>query len=429
MNFRKSCKMTAPYVLILVLWISVCTVILMPDSTSRALHVPAFSHAPSDAQESFLASQVITHSPQSHVPSVVNWFTRASDAQDESAKRLSPFVRTSQPTQVVPDLKVIPGGHSIGVRLKSSGAMVVGFHHVQQDDQIQVSPAESAKFTIGDLITHINDKPIQDASQFSMYITEGGKSDLPLRISILRNQEKLELTVKPVYDVKNKTYQIGLYIRDAATGIGTLSFYAPDQQVYGALGHVITDMDTKKPIEVGEGEIVHSQVTSINKSQHGQPGEKRALFFKDSEVLGTIEKNTPFGIFGKMNVQPAHSYVQERVPVALREDVQKGPAHLYTVIDGHQVEKFDVEIVQTHKQNKPTTKGMVIKITDPKLLAKTGGIIQGMSGSPIMQNGKLVGAVTHVFVNDPTTGYGCYMEWMIADAGIALRPNQEPQAS
>jgi stage IV sporulation protein B len=182
-------------------------------------------------------------------------------------------------------------------------------------------------------------------------------------------------------------------------------------------------MDTQTPIPIGDGTIVHSNVTSISKSQNGEPGEKRASFTNDSKVLGNIVKNTPFGIFGKMNAAPEHGLHKEAIPVAFAEEVKEGPAYIYTVVSGQKVEKFDIEVVHVTKQDFPATKGMVIKITDPRLLEKTGGIVQGMSGSPIIQNGKVIGAVTHVFVNDPTSGYGCFIEWMLQDAGIVLKPS------
>jgi stage IV sporulation protein B len=180
-------------------------------------------------------------------------------------------------------------------------------------------------------------------------------------------------------------------------------------------------MDTQTPIVVGDGQIVHSNVTSIAKSHSGEPGEKHAQIFRESKVIGNIEKNTSFGIFGKMNSAPDHSYANEAIPVAFAEEIKEGPAQIYTVLNGQKVEKFDIQIVHVSKQDYPATKGMVIKITDPRLLEKTGGIVQGMSGSPIVQDGKLVGAVTHVFVNDPTSGYGCFIEWMLQDSGIILK--------
>ncbi|MBP1989029.1 SpoIVB peptidase [Paenibacillus eucommiae] len=327
--------------------------------------------------------------------------------------------------QVIPDLKVIPGGQTIGVKIKSAGIMVVGHHLVTVAETQKTSPGEEAKIQLGDLITRINGKEIRDVSKVTDLVTKAGTNKTPLDLTIRRNNEEFQIKLQPVYDIVDKSYRLGLYIRDSAAGVGTLTFYAPNQGVYGALGHVITDMDTQTPITVGDGEIVHSNVTSISKSHNGEPGEKRAQFYKDSKVIGNIERNTPFGIFGKMHTAPEHSLDKEAIPVAFSEEVKQGPAQIYTVIEGQKVEKFDIQVVHVSRQDFPATKGMVIKITDPRLLEKTGGIVQGMSGSPIVQNGKIIGAVTHVFVNDPTSGYGCFIEWMLQDSGILLRQNAE----
>lgn len=326
---------------------------------------------------------------------------------------------------VVPDLKVIPGGQTIGVKLRSAGILVVGHHLVAKSKEQKISPGEEASIKLGDLIVRINGKYINDVSKVAPIVDEAGKARKPLDLTILRGGKETKAQITPVYDVEDRSYRLGLYIRDSAAGVGTLTFYAPDQGVYGALGHIITDMDTQSPIVVGEGEIVQSNVTSINKSHTGEPGEKRAHFFKESKVLGNIERNTHFGIFGKMKDMPDHSRFKEAIPVAFAEEVQEGPAQILTVVNGQQVETFDIEIVHVSRQQQPATKGLVIKITDPRLIDKTGGIVQGMSGSPIVQNGKLIGAVTHVFVNDPTSGYGCFIEWMLQDAGIMMKPTAQ----
>jgi stage IV sporulation protein B len=324
--------------------------------------------------------------------------------------------------QVIPDLKVIPGGQTIGVKVKAAGIMVVG-HHLVHTSSGEVSPGEQARLKPGDLIVEFNGKPLNDASKVSGIVQEAGESGVPLDLLVQRGKERFRTKLMPAYDEQDKAWRMGLYIRDSAAGVGTLTFYSPEHGVYGALGHVITDMDTQTPIVVGSGEILHSSVTSISKSQNGEPGEKRA-HFKEGRIIGNVERNTPFGIFGRMKEMPGHAYRSEAVPVAFAEEVEEGPAEIWTVVGGQKVEKFDIRIVHVAKQTTPATKGLVIKITDPKLLEKTGGIVQGMSGSPILQNGKLVGAVTHVFVNDPTSGYGCFIEWMLQDAGIMLKPEQ-----
>jgi stage IV sporulation protein B len=326
--------------------------------------------------------------------------------------------------QVIPDLRVVPGGQTIGVKVKSAGIMVVGHHQVQINTKSKISPGEDAKLRLGDLIIEINGQACNDISKIAPFAEIAGRNNAPLQLLVQRGKERFRTSLKPAYDQEDKAWRLGLYIRDSAAGVGTLTFYAPDQGVYGALGHVITDMDTQMPIVVGSGEILQSSVTSISKSQSGEPGEKRAHFLKESRTLGSVERNTPFGIFGQMKQMPEHSYHSEAIPVAFAEEVEEGPAQILTVVNKQKVERFNIEIVHVTKQASPATKGMVIRITDPKLLERTGGIVQGMSGSPIIQKGKLVGAVTHVFVNDPSSGYGCFIEWMLQDAGIMLNPEQ-----
>lgn len=325
---------------------------------------------------------------------------------------------------VVPDLKVIPGGQTIGVKIQSDGILVVGHHLVHVSPDKKISPGEQADLRLGDLIVKINGKPVRDVSKVAGIVAEAGKADKPVELDIRRGDKTFRTTVKPALDMNDQAWRLGIYIRDSAAGVGTLTFYAPEEGRFGALGHVISDLDTRTPIVPRGGEVVHSSVSSISKSQNGEPGEKRAHFFKEHVVLGTIEKNTPFGIFGRMERFPEYGVTDKPIPVAFADEVKEGPAEIYTVVDGQKVEKFKIEIVHAAKQPSPATKGLIIKITDPRLLERTGGIVQGMSGSPIIQNGKLVGAVTHVFVNDPTSGYGCYIEWMLQDAGVLLRTAQ-----
>lgn len=317
--------------------------------------------------------------------------------------------------EVLPDVRVIPGGQSIGVKLKSKGVLVVGHHMVQSS---QPSPGEKADIRVGDTILEMNGKRVTNAKQIGSIVNQAGKEQKGISVLYQRGDEKRRTTLYPEQDRRGESYRIGLYVRDTASGVGTLTFFDPKKKAYGALGHVITDVDTGKQIQVGGGKIVHSNVTSIQKGASGDPGEKRAIFFKEDQVLGSIARNTPFGVFGRMEQYPAEGLYQKPVPVALAEEVKEGPAQMLTVVQGQKVECYDIEIAHLIHQKYPATKGMIIKVTDPRLINKTGGIVQGMSGSPIMQDGKLVGAVTHVFVNDPTSGYGTYIEWMLKDAGV-----------
>lgn len=324
---------------------------------------------------------------------------------------------------VLPDLRVIPGGQSIGVKLQTAGVLVVG-HHLVDTGKEKVSPGEQAGVHVGDSIVKMNDMYINDMNDVKKMVREAGEKQTALQLLVVRGKEKLNLTLRPAKDKKDEEYRMGLYIRDSAAGVGTLTFYEPNSKAYGALGHVISDVDTGQAIVVGDGQIVRASVTSIEKGQSGNPGEKFARFYNESEVLGNITKNSPFGIFGKMKEEPKRSLYTEPIPIALAEQVKEGPAKILTVVEGQKVEEYSIEIVNVVKQHFPATKGMIIKVTDKRLLEKTGGIVQGMSGSPIIQDGKMVGAVTHVFVNDPTSGYGCYIEWMLQDAGLGVRPGQ-----
>ncbi|MCI3196593.1 SpoIVB peptidase [Bacillus sp. HU-1818] len=321
--------------------------------------------------------------------------------------------------QVLPDLKVVPGGQSIGVKLHSVGVLVVGFHQVNTEEG-KKSPGESAGITAGDIIIEMNGQKIEKMSDIAPFIQKAGKTGESLDLLIKRDKQKIKTKLVPEKDEAEGMYRIGLYIRDSAAGIGTMTFYEPKSKKYGALGHVISDMDTKKPIVVEDGEIVRSTVTSIEKGTGGNPGEKLARFSSDRNIIGDINRNSPFGIFGTLNQTIENNISDKALPVALSNEVKEGPAEILTVIENDKVEKFNIEIVSTTPQKFPATKGMVLKITDPKLLKKTGGIVQGMSGSPIIQNGKVVGAVTHVFVNDPTSGYGVHIEWMLSEAGIDI---------
>jgi stage IV sporulation protein B len=329
---------------------------------------------------------------------------------------------------VLKEFKVIPGGQSIGVKLNTVGVLVVG-HHLVSTEEGKKSPGEIAGIKVGDIITEINGTKINKMSDVAPFVQNAGQNGQALNMEISRESGKFSTRLTPLKDKGEDLYKLGLYIRDSAAGIGTMTFMDPRSKRYGALGHVISDMDTKKPIVVDDGQIVRSTVTSIEKGSNGDPGEKLARFSSDREIVGNINKNSPFGIFGKLNKELKNGIMDEPVPIALSNQVKEGPAKILTVVNNDKVEAFTIQIVSTIPQKFPATKGMIIKVTDPKLLEKTGGIVQGMSGSPIIQDGKLVGAVTHVFVNDPTSGYGVHIEWMLNDAGINIYDKPIEKAS
>ena len=325
--------------------------------------------------------------------------------------------------EIIDDFKLVPGGQSIGVKLNTIGVLVVG-HHLVSTEQGRSSPGEEAGIKVGDIITEINGKVIQKMADVSEFVQSAGEEKQSLDLVIQREEKTIRAKLTPQKDEAEDTYKLGLYIRDSAAGIGTMTFYHPDTKKYGALGHVISDADTKKPIVVKDGQIVSSTVTSIERGSNGDPGEKLARFSPNKEVIGNIKRNSPFGIFGSLKGNIQNELMDEAIPITLSHQVKEGPAEFFMVVDGTKVEKFDIEIVSSVPQKFPAIKGMVLKVTDEKLLKKTGGIVQGMSGSPIIQDGKLIGAVTHVFVNDPTSGYGVHIEWMLNEAGLNIYKNE-----
>ncbi|MBT9172765.1 MAG: SpoIVB peptidase [Syntrophomonadaceae bacterium] len=319
---------------------------------------------------------------------------------------------------VLPEKKLIPGGHSIGVKLHSEGVLVVG-HHLVPTIGRTISPAKEAGIEVGDLLMAIDGIRLLDANQVAELVNRqetAGKSAL---FEIRRRGREIDKKVKPLLCQQTGRFRIGLYVRDSAAGVGTLTFYDPKTMIFGGLGHAIADIDTNQPIEIRDGQVVKADIVNIKAARRGIPGEKTGVFQEEEDLLGEIKVNSPYGIFGTLSriAEVAGGYHQP-IPIGLMSLVIPGPAEILTVIEGENIERFDIEIQRVYQQTKPGDKGMIIRITDKRLLDSTGGIVQGMSGSPIIQDGRLVGAVTHVFVNDPTRGYGLFIEWMIMESGL-----------
>jgi len=320
---------------------------------------------------------------------------------------------------VLPEIRLVPGGQSIGVLLKTNGIIVTALGKVVDPAGGEHYPAVEAGVEVGDVILKVNDREVKSDEEMAFVINEAGQKGLPVVLEIKRQGRIIYKTVKAVFCRDTGRFRIGLFVKDGTAGVGTLTFYDPKTMIYGALGHVITDAESNQRLEVREGNIVLARITSIEKAKGGHPGEKIGVF-DDQALAGKIYSNTDFGIFGQLLAPPANG-MTESLPIALIGQVHPGPAEILTVIEGDKVEHFSVEIQRIFPQDAPETKGMIIRITDPRLLARTGGIVQGMSGSPILQDGRLVGAVTHVFVNDPTRGYGVFIEWMVWQSGL-LKP-------
>lgn len=322
---------------------------------------------------------------------------------------------------VVPPMRLVPGGHSIGVLLRTDGVMVVGYAAVASPAG-QAHPARSAGLEVGDTILSINGTDVTGEMHAATLIEEAGRRGQPLELVVRRRDRTFSRSLRPVLDRDTGRWRVGLYIRDGAAGVGTLTFFDPQTRKYGALGHVIADGETSQPLAVRDGHIVRAAVTSIEKGQHNHPGEKVTTLVDEDQWIGTVEQNTRHGIFGTLHEPPHNPLFPQTVPVAMAAQVREGPAEIVTVVSGQRLERFRVEILRVNRSAQTEGKNLVIRITDPRLMARTRGIVQGMSGSPILQDGRLIGAVTHVFVNDPAKGYGVLIEHMLNEAGMLRIP-------
>jgi len=311
--------------------------------------------------------------------------------------------------QVQPERILVPGGQAIGVALQTSGVLVVGTSDLSGGQE--PNPARQAGIKPGDLIHTVNGDQIESATHLALVVNENGAK--PLRIGVERQDQHLNFDVQPAIDRLDGNYRLGIWVRDSTAGVGTLSFYDPKDGSFGALGHAITDIDTGMALTVAEGQILQAQVVDVQRGERGTPGELKGSFLKDKIILGSITKNNVFGIYGAMGKPIEASLYPQGLPVGARSMVHPGKATILSTVEGGQTREYEIEIVRCTPQNKAAQKGIVIKVTDPQLLSKTGGIVQGMSGSPILQDGCIVGVVTHVYVNDPTHGYGMYIDWML----------------
>lgn len=314
--------------------------------------------------------------------------------------------------ETLPPRRVVVGGHSIGVLLQSRGIMVVGFAPILKENGEKVYPARDGGVEIGDSIMKVDGEKVTNENDLARIIDSNKNQQLVLDIK--RQDRNLTLPIKTVLCRETGRNRIGLFVRDGIVGVGTLTFWDPESRVYGALGHIILDADTKQGVDVLKGRIVSASVQMVKMGQPGQPGEKIGVFNNNGTVAGTITSNTSYGIYGTTSVtikNPLHEYPLE---VGYAHQVKTGHADIYTVVNGNEIEKFSVIIEKVYPQRR-NGKGMIVRVNDPRLLSLTGGIVQGMSGSPIVQNNRIIGAVTHVFLNDPRRGYGIFMDNMLSE--------------
>ena len=297
---------------------------------------------------------------------------------------------------------VIPLGKAVGIKLFADGVLVVGL--TENSD----CPARQCGLREGDIITAVSGRHISSTEQVQALLqTNGGE---PLALTVHRGQRTLSMTACPVQN-SSGTWQLGAWIRDSMAGIGTLTYYDPSTGQYGALGHGITDVDTAQLMPLSSGSIMETTVKAVKKGVKGDPGELKGDFSVQRDV-GTVTVNSDGGIFGTV-ADAGFLTGGTPVPVASPSQVKTGRATILATVHGDDTAEYTVDIVRVYGDG-ASTRNMLLHITDQRLLDATGGIVQGMSGSPIIQDGKLIGAVTHVFVSDPTQGYGLYVDWMLS---------------
>ena len=310
---------------------------------------------------------------------------------------------------VIPKTTVIPLGTAIGMKLYTKGVLVVGMSQISTISNEKTKPYENSGIEQGDMIVAVNNKKVSTTEEL---IEEVNKSNgNSVKIKYLKNNETQETSITPVKSKDN--YKIGLWVRDAAAGVGTLTFYEPSTNSFMALGHGISDIDTEKIVEISNGELITANIISIKKGEKGNPGEIKGTIDCGNKI-GEISKNTNLGVYGNVtNKNYLDIDYSNELEVAARNEIKEGKAQIICQLDNDGKKEYDIEIKKIYTTNNEDNKSMLIKVTDENLLNKTGGIIQGMSGAPIIQNGKFIGAVTNVLVNDPTQGYAVFADMMI----------------
>ncbi|MCL2108004.1 MAG: SpoIVB peptidase [Oscillospiraceae bacterium] len=296
---------------------------------------------------------------------------------------------------------LVPLGTPFGIKIKTEGAVVTGFGNVDGE----MSPAQAAGIRVGDVIRSVNGFHIEKSEDITRAVQLGGGNAI---VDVLRDSREMIFEVSPVSSGRDNVFRMGVWVRVSSAGIGTMSFYDPESGMFGGLGHGVCDVDTGRLLPISSGEAVSVTISGIVKGRPGNPGELAGTFLSRVPI-GTIQRNTAAGVFGMMNYAPT---LESGIPMAFKQEVKTGPATILSTVAGTTPKEYEIMIERLDYNENNQVKNMVIRITDEELLGKTGGIVQGMSGSPIIQNDKLVGAVTHVFVSDSARGYAIFAENM-----------------
>lgn len=308
---------------------------------------------------------------------------------------------------------LIPCGTPFGIKMLTDGVVVTDLGDVNAAGS-WLSPAEEAGVRAGDVITAVNGVAILDSLSLSEAVQ---KNPDECRLSVMRDGEALEITAVPLRSEDDGDYKLGLWTRDSCAGIGTMTFYDPAAGVFGGLGHAVSDVTTGQRLPLLSGEITAVSITDVLKGTSGAPGELCGAFVSDTET-GKVMRNTDCGVFGYSDIAPI---LNEPVEIGYGDEVEKGKATILTTVAGMVPEEYEIEIVKIDRGHGESVRNMTIRVTDERLLRRTGGIVQGMSGSPVLQNGRLIGAVTHVLVNDSAMGYAVFIENMCGEAAMLDR--------
>lgn len=300
---------------------------------------------------------------------------------------------------------LVPGGNPFGIKILTDGVMVIGLGDVEGESGL-ISPAVEAGIQIGDVVVSVDGQKVCSNAEIRNIICNSSGKEI--KVIVKRNGVNMQVILNPVYSLNENAYKAGMFVRDSTAGIGTVTFYDPATGAFGGLGHPVCDVDTGEIVPISSGEVVNVSINGVNKGVPGEPGELLGSF-TSMFTIGSLNLNNNAGLFGELNEPPQQNVA---IPMAMRQEVKLGDATILTTISGSTPKEYKVRIEKIDLNESGKSKNMVIRITDPELLEITGGIVQGMSGSPILQNDMLVGAVTHVFVNDPTKGYGIFCDTM-----------------
>ena len=393
-------KLTKRILLILaltIIYIYVCNISMLPNSIilmqGENLNLNTIFGL-NISSEAMQASSNLNHS-----------IVQETGAMNVSLNLFNLFPVKDMTVNVIPETTVIPLGKAIGMKLYTDGVLVVGMSEIQGE-----KPYEGSGIEAGDTIIEIDNKKISTTEELIECVnSSNGKS---VEIKYISDEQEKTANIEPAKDTDNE-YKLGLWVRDAAAGVGTLTFYEPSTGNFAALGHGINDVDTFELIQIANGELVTTNILDIVKGKNGSPGEIRGSI-DNCITLGKINKNTSLGIYGNItNAARLNINNSKELEVANRSEIKTGKAEIMCELENGKIETYEIEIQKIFPENNHDNKSMLIKVTDDKLIEKTGGIIQGMSGAPIIQNGKFIGAVTHVLVNDSKTGYAVFADMMI----------------